>query len=213
MKKTLLLLITGLLFSSGMAFGQSELSKSKYKYLYFSFALPEYTAPKGLEMKSRYGVAITSGQTYFVHKEPIKKMIKFGIDVTWLDLNYTNYKEFAVDYSNHSDRATDLPELHHADLSIQVGPSIHINPVDRLHLNTYFRVAPTYSAIYDNTDGMGGYGTYFVTGGTVYYGNVGLGAEYRFGNTNLKPYGESKGGDKWGKTDFSEVRFHISVRF
>ena len=43
-------------------------------------------------MKSDFGAAIVWGKTYYLHKKPLAGMIKFGIDWSWMDLNYAQYK-------------------------------------------------------------------------------------------------------------------------
>ena len=42
----------------------------------------------GGKIKSDFGVSLSSGKTYYLHKKPIVGMIKFGLDWTWLDINY-----------------------------------------------------------------------------------------------------------------------------
>ena len=38
------------------------------------------------EWKSDFGVSLTFGKTYYLHKKPLLNMIKFGIDATWFEL-------------------------------------------------------------------------------------------------------------------------------
>ena len=35
------------------------------------------------EWKNDFGVSLTFGKTYYLHKKPLLNMIKFGIDATW----------------------------------------------------------------------------------------------------------------------------------
>ena len=49
-------------------------------------------------MKSDFGAAIVWGKTYYLHKKPLAGMIKFGIDWSWMDLNYAQYKLETYDY-------------------------------------------------------------------------------------------------------------------
>ena len=52
----------------------------------------------GGELKSDFGAAIVWGKTYYLHKKPLAGMIKFGIDWSWMDLNYAQYKLETYDY-------------------------------------------------------------------------------------------------------------------
>lgn len=51
---------------------------------------PEYGT---LGYSSQAAFSFSFGKTYYLHRKPIAKMIKVGLDVTWLDLNYARYKK------------------------------------------------------------------------------------------------------------------------
>ena len=40
-----------------------------------------------------FGVSLTFGKTYYLHKKPLLNMIKYGIDATWFELSYAKYSE------------------------------------------------------------------------------------------------------------------------
>ena len=183
-------------------------------------------------LKSNFGASLTVGRTYFLHKEPIARMIRFGIDATWFDLNYTNYKlqykYTGSDYGGYYEEDEETYSYHQADIAMQVGPSISINPIDKLNVHAYFRYAPSFSILYADSF-FGSYASHFVTGAAIYYNWIGLGMEARFGNANLKEFGGSSedsgdyyGGDYYGegssssyklKSKFSGFRVYVTFRF
>ena len=103
----------------------------------------------GGELKSDFGAAIVWGKTYYLHKKPLAGMIKFGIDWSWMDLNYAQYKLETYDYDTdelYSEKA------HQLEYGMQIGPSVTINPVHHLKVSAYFRVTPSYSMMYLNDE-------------------------------------------------------------
>ena len=48
------------------------------------------------EWKSDFGVSLTFGKTYYLHKKPLLNMIKFGIDATWFELSYAKYSVYLL---------------------------------------------------------------------------------------------------------------------
>ena len=93
------------------------------------------------ELKSNYGASFTVGRTFFLHKKPIGGFLRLGIDATWLDVNYTNYKIKHITYWG-----TNRYEYHQGDLSVHIGPSITLTPTKKLYVHGYFRYVPTLTA-------------------------------------------------------------------
>lgn len=92
-------------------------------------------------------------------------MIRFGLDATWFDLNYTNYKlEYRWEDNYDEEEEPETSNFHQAEIGMQVGPSVTVNPVGKLNVNAYFRFAPSFSALYDDDTLLGNYASYFVTG-------------------------------------------------
>lgn len=192
------------------------------KYINFSFSKLE-TMPAGfLALKSNYGAAFTVGRTYFVHKKPLAGMIRFGIDATWFDLNYTNYEIGPVESESPYDEGG-TSNFHQVEIGMQAGPSVMVNPVGKLNVHGYFRYAPSFSGLYNGDAIVGNYATFFVGGAAISYAAIGLGVEARFGNSRYKELigGESDGDYEEGeevisssfKTKFSGVRFYLTFRF
>lgn len=219
MKKQFLFLAC-LLCATGTALAQesSEKPRPPRKYVNFGFSTLELRQPEFPALKSNYGASFTVGRTYFLHRRPIAGILRFGLDATWFDINYTNYKLQFRDTESESERTN----YHQAELAMQIGPSLSVNPVGKLNIHTYFRYAPSFSGLYDGDLFLGNYATVFVGGGAVSYGKVGLGIEARFGDCRYKELfssgdDEEKSGDEESavlqKTKFSGLRIYFSLRF
>ena len=156
---------------------------------------------------SKFGASFVTGRTFFFHSKPILGMIKFGLDATWVDLNWNNYTS---EYMGENGMET--ASNHQIEYSLHVGPSVAINPVGKLNINAYFRYAPTFSLRYSGGQDIalaGNYATMFVTGGMVSWGIIGIGAEYRFGTCRYKNFI----GNSVSPADMSGFRAFISLRF
>lgn len=180
MRKTGFLLIL-LLLSSFYAYGQSNNGYWKKKYLNIGFSNTTLKLDETPDLKSNYGASFTVGRTFYLHKKPIGNVLKFGIDATWFDLTYTNYDIKHITYW-----ATEKYQYHQGEFSMHIGPSITINPVGKMLIHGYFRYAPSFSALYADDVVSGNYATFFVAGGTISYGPIGLGIENRFGDSKYK---------------------------
>ena len=209
--KKVLLLVPVLFCIVAITDARGEDFRRKYRNFSWSSMSMSASDFEGDEpVKSNFGVAFTSGRTYFLHAKPIAGMIKFGLDATWVDLNYDNYS-----YDSYVEGVgMESSAAHQIEYSLHVGPSIAINPVGKLNINAYFRYAPTFSALLSTNDGFalsGNYATMFVTGGMVSWGVIGIGAEYRFGNCNYR----NLVGDSTlvGNLDKSGFRAFITLRF
>ena len=99
----------------------------------------------GGKIKSDFGVSLSSGKTYYLHKKPIVGMIKFGLDWTWLDINYAKSTLETIDPDTYEISSS---AMHQAEIGMQFGPSVTVNPIHHLKVSGYFRFAPSYSALY-----------------------------------------------------------------
>lgn len=209
-KRILVLLFFSVLFFAHI-FAQGTDGCYKKKYRNLSFTTTTMRQDDVPDLKSNYGAAFTVGRTFYLHKNPIAGMLRFGIDATWFDLNYANYKIEHITYWE-----TNEHNYHQGEVSMQVGPSVVLNPVSKLNIHAYFRYAPAFSVIYAG-DGDGFYGNYatlFVGGGSVSYGMIGLGIESRFGSCNYKEFGaDEEEGFSALKTKFGGWRAYITFRF
>jgi hypothetical protein len=166
--------------------------KPKYRNLSYSSQTVSYPGVSGFSETSRYGAAFTTGRSYIVHPNPIAGMLRIGIDATWFDLNYGNFSPEATGEGG-------AVQQHKMDIALGVGPGIHLNPVAKLGIHTYFRYNPTFTAMAnidgDNTTVTGGYATCFTGGAAVSWGVISLGFETRFGGGTLTRFGKSENAD------------------
>lgn len=162
----------------------------------------------GMKWKSDFGASLQMGRTYYLHKKPLAKMIKFGLDWVYMDLNYAKYSEAFTDevfggsgnmnqgettnngfndfgtdgYYSGSDMDFDLG-CHQVDYSMQFGPSVTINPVSSLMVGAYFRYAPTASCVLLNDEVHLGYASFFTSGCFIAWKAISIGFEYRWGKS------------------------------
>lgn len=204
------LLILLLLGTSSLAFADKDPDRLRKKYINLSFTNSTLSLPDVPTLKSNYGAAFTAGRTFFLHKRPLAGMLHFGIDATWFDLNYVNYKIMRV-----GKYSSDIYSYNQGEVAMHVGPSLTVTPVTRLHIHAYFRYAPTLSVLYTDEGLYGNYATFFVGGGSVAYGAVGLGFEGRFGRCNYNElvFAGQDGLSSLPGTAFGGWRAYINFRF
>ncbi len=234
MKKinVLLIFISFLSFAT-IAHAQQKEEKLRSKYINFSFidSKMEFDDDESTpKLSSNYGAAFSVGKTYYLHKKPILGILRFGIDATWLDLNYTNYSikseyEYDDDYGYYDDdERSSKEDCHQIEAGMQVGPSITITPIGKLNVHTYFRYAPSFSGLYLDDNFYGNYASFFVCGAAISYGAIGLGVESRWGSCKYKDFSDSDDDDySYGYSDektstdfkrtYSGLRAYISIRF
>ena len=117
---------------------------------------------------------------------------------------YTDYK-----IKHITSDATNSYRYGQWDLAMQLGPCLSIL-MGSMRLHGYFRYAPTYSILTKPEAKYGNYATNFVTGGSLTFGAIGLGAEYRFGDCRYKQFGPHRAGPK---TEFTGLRAYLAFRF
>lgn len=190
--------------------------RKKYFHLSFSSTKISY-GDSNLSYRSKYGFSLTSGKSFFLHKKPIANMLFIGLDVTWFDLTYTYYKYDLRSMLGGLDPEDDEDlsiKDYQAEIALQVGPSFHVYPIKSLHIEAYFRYAPTFSMLVEDGSFGCNYATYFVSGGAVSYSFIGLGAEARFGNCKYKGIGgDDTDAVSASRTKFRGYRVYLSFRF
>ena len=215
MKRHFLLLT--LLFSMVLRLGAQEQPKpykEKSGYVNFGYAFQHFESKETnfLTLKSEHAVSFTWGKTFYLHKKPILKCIKFGIDWTFIDLNLADYtKSFQKDYLVNS-------HLFQIDAGMHLGLSITLNPVKGLNFNGYCRYAPSFSGFYNNEfkPYTYNYAGFFVSGLGISYKVISLGAEYRWGKAKYEFTTEDNYGviethnNEW---ETKAIRVYLSFRF
>lgn len=161
------------------------------------------------DLKSNYGISFNVGRTFYLHR-PIGEMLRFGIDATWCDLNYTNYKIKHITYWK-----TDNYQYHQGEISMHIGPSVTVMPVENLNIHGYFRYAPSFSILYADDTFYGNYATFFVGGVSISYDVIGLGIESRFGNCKYKEFGSDSDEQNlfMNKTKHNGWKVYLIFRF
>lgn len=208
--KIILFIVFLLPFVATQAQENGKETKLRKKYINLSFTNMKMTQDGLPQLKSNYGAAFTVGRTFYFHKKPIAGILRFGIDATWFDINYTNYKIKHITYWD-----MDNYEYHQADISMHIGPSITINPVGKLNIHGYFRYLPTFSGLYMNDAFYGNYASFFVGGASISYGVIGLGIESRFGDCDYKEISSDSEDEVSSKlkTKLSGWRTFLTFRF
>lgn len=46
---------------------------------------------KNIGLKNNWGISLTRGRSYMLHKKPIARLISIGIDASFFDVSYANY--------------------------------------------------------------------------------------------------------------------------
>lgn len=208
--KIILFIVFLLSFVATQAQENGKEANLRKKYINLSFTNMKMTQDGFPKLESNYGAAFTVGRTFYFHKKSIAGILRFGIDATWFDINYTNYKIKHITYLD-----TENYEYHQADISMHIGPSITINPIGKLNIHGYFRYAPSFSALYMDDTFYGNYATFFVGGVSICYGVIGLGFESRFGDCKYKEFGSDSDEENTisSKTKYNGWRAYLTFRF
>lgn len=153
---------------------------------YSSAKISQNSTRTNPDLNNKFGAGFTIGHTYYLHQEPVADLFRFGLDATWFDINYNNFK---FDYTHYKD-GNDTANLHQGEVSMHVGPSVTFTPVELLNIKAYFRYAPSFACIYNTMDEefSAGFANMFVGGLSVNYGVIGLGIEARFGSSKQHEY-------------------------
>lgn len=162
--------------------------RSDYLNLAFVVQNVETNIDELSELNSEWGASISWGKTFYLHRKPIGRVLKFGLDWTWLDLNGACFEQDMYSIFDGDYHET----LYQLDAGMQFGPSITVNPVNHLKISTYFRVTPTFATVYavENELFLKNYATYLNAGLSVAWRLLSLGVEYRTGKTSYDDLGE-----------------------
>lgn len=196
---------------------------------YFNIAFgSQYLTNKLINDKDFYDnditLSFTVGRTFYIPREPLFGMVKFGIDWSYLDVNFSKYEfddiyDYEYMYDDQQGGMWNDPtytdedinssyNTYKVEIGMQVGPSITVNPIDYLKLSLYFRYAPSFSIMSAFTDGETsyGYGSYFTLGFAASYKVISIGIEKRWGNCSYK-YEDLNGWKTKGP------KFYLSFRY
>lgn len=138
--------------------------------------------------ESNFGLGISMGRTYNLHKKPVAGMIMFGIDFSYLDFTFASFDNTGgYGLSLAEDLDIDL-KRNYLSYSMQVGPSVTVNPVDELKVGVYCRFAPSMGFVTMNDYAYLQFVPYVTCGLSVSYKVIGLGIEGRWGKADYKGF-------------------------
>ena len=172
-----------------------EVWTKRKKYFNLSYSNINLNIADIYDAKSKFAFGINTGKVFYLHKKPLLNIMKFGIDATFLNLTYAQFADEEilpnrnVFYQNYMDAADSYYEEgdinlgnHLIDASLRVGPSLTINPIDKLKVHLYFHYVPTYSMLLLDSNFSHTYESCFDYGASISYKVIGLGIEYRWGH-------------------------------
>lgn len=214
----------------------------KGRYTRLGFAIAETAPENSLTYKGSFAFSLTKGVTYrILPSKPIANCLLFGIDVTWIDLQFSKYKDpyedddnkwtsdIVMDNQYDDDDNPSIPDLGYMSLSggMGIGPSVTIAPfvftnvkrLKPLKAQLYFHYNPTYVGYMETNDGdlefSGAFVNMLTFGGNISYKSFGVGVEGRWGEADFKPINfdsESLGSEKY-KRKFANTRFYLQFAF
>lgn len=204
--------------------------KKRAKYFNFGYVKQSLTSKDDYgKYKSDFGVSINWGKTWYLHKKPIAKMIKIGLDWSWMDFNYVKYSSMAdelygeYDWDNYGDYYEEDGEefnigCHQLEYGMQIGPSITINPVHDLKIATYVRFQPSFSALILDEEAYYGFVPFINFGMSVSWKAISVGVEGRWGSAKYHGISVDEEGigndDDYDYSDYlSNGSFNVSSAF
>lgn len=167
-------------------------------------------------LKNNWGLSITRGRTYMLHKKPIARLLSIGLDVSFCDLTYSNYTMEGMDWGDGSEDydetygSSESVDMHKAEYAFLVGPSITITPGKSLTVAAYARYAPSFSCIYVDNSFYGNYATVFNVGASLTWKKIGVGIEARMGSCKYKNFA---GGDDFMASKLKTSGFRAFLQF
>lgn len=135
-----------------------------------------------MSYKSKFGMTINMGRTYYLHRKAIANILKIGLDWTWFNIDFAKYKSgngihfntgaIEGDYVGTPDggsyKESDGYDDDYASVDLGVwqanvgmgfGPSVHIAPFynvgkgwQHLKAHLYFHVTPSYTAVIESLE-------------------------------------------------------------
>lgn len=165
---------------------------SQYIHLGFvsqSLKSRDYT---DLKWKSDFGLQFSLGKTFYLHRKAIGNVLKFGLDWSFIDVNYAKYSAPDVLDNESIPSYIDNPEkddFHQVDMGMHFGPSITINPVGYLKLSGWWHYAPTASImIHGDNKQSTSFTSFFTVGGAISWKALSVGIEGRWGTAKFKDF-------------------------
>lgn len=189
----------------------------KGRFTRLGYAIAQTSGLDGAIEKSDFAFYFQKGTTYRLHKKPIAKMIKFGLDVVWFDIQFSKYKTTDDAATKWTSEFEDIPQSNNGgnyddddsfnidlgksalNIGMGIGPNICVAPfslssskaLQPLRVSAYFHYSPTVSMYMMSYDGevevSTGFCNMFNLGCVLQYRAIGLGVEGRWGQGKFKP--------------------------
>lgn len=157
--------------------------KAPSRFTNVGFAYTNMKQGSSSSVHSDLGFSLSKATTYYLHK-PIAGKLLFGIEAVWTDLTYSNYKVNYISLAFPEDNETRT--IHTLDYTLQGGLGINYAIVKDVNLHAYARYAPGFSGIYHDSTLMGGFLNSADFGLIANWKFIGLGVDYRFGQSKHK---------------------------
>lgn len=147
MKKILTFILLVAFVSVSASVSAQEYKRPPKRYVNFGYLTSQEMTfdnevLSNLNAKADWGASFEAGTTYFLHKKPILGLIRIGLDYTYFDLQYAQWKYVIED--------EEVP-VHFGEIGMQLGPSITVSPLKWVHLKAYGRYAATFSGFGDES--------------------------------------------------------------
>lgn len=172
------------------------------KYLQIGFLKNSMKTDGTQSLKTNLGISASWGQLYLVSNQ-IQKW-NFGIDATWIDVDFTNYK---LEY--RTDAGTFYETYSQLEVGMQVGPSLVVLPSDLWNIHMYVRYQPCFSGLFMEEGNYGNFANFIVAGASCTWKGLGLGAEYRCGKCAYKYFGSDDDEGVPTSIDYSHSGFKV----
>lgn len=185
--KRIVILVLVVLMTSTTLFAQEKRDNWRRKYADFGFINTTMSSTDIPNLTSNYGLSFSVGRVFYLHHRPIFRHVRLGVDVTWLDMNYTNYQIMQLGRSSNT-----AIQYEQMELAAAIGPSVTIRTSGSITVHGYVKYAPTASVLYANDIIYNAYSPFIVNGIAVVRGKVGIGLESR---TFMCDY------DEWGSAE------------
>lgn len=176
------------------------------KFFNIGYVHSTLTPENEKSMEGNYGYSMSLGNRYWLHKQPIAGILKFGLDAIWFDTNYVNLKTESSDgnYYDDDDYFDDegmFNEIntgsHQIEFGLGIGPSITVAPfaqkstqIKDLRASLFFHAVPSFSGILMDNDGdlklNYGFVPFLKFGGCINWKALSFFAEGRWGSANYK---------------------------
>lgn len=208
MKKGVILLLIAILATS-VCFAQERRDNWRRPYANFGYSNTTMSSKDMPDLMSNYGVSFSVGRTFYLHSKPMLGIARLGIDVTWFDVNYTNYQIVNMAFSAANSTTT----YEQIELGAQIGPSLTIRPFGKFHIHGYIKYSPTISNLNANDNFFGCYSPFIIQGVAVSTGNIGFGLESRSFKCMYKELGVNNNPEKIEPTTFEGWRAYVTFVF